>query len=217
MTSPAQLRARGHEVEVFTATPGAAAQRHGFVEVVDGVPVHRMALRLPWELPVNPLRAARGAATAAGWRVRRRPRAHGGGEPVRHRPGRGRAGARAADRHHLALPDGALATRCSAPSATPAAGEPGVRRCPRSPVSRRPPCRRVVGAAARCGCFPTASTRPRWRRRRGPARAADAPVEVRGGHAVRGAQAPLGRPRGRAPGRGSSSRPRRGGAARRCA
>ena len=50
-----QLRARGHEVEVFTATPGTHGERHGFVEVVDGTPVHRMAIRLPWELPVNPL------------------------------------------------------------------------------------------------------------------------------------------------------------------
>jgi len=51
----AQLRGRGHEVEVFTATLGGQGQRHGFVEHVDEVPVHRMALRLPWELPVNPL------------------------------------------------------------------------------------------------------------------------------------------------------------------
>jgi glycosyltransferase involved in cell wall biosynthesis len=51
----AQLRARGHEVEVFTATPGTHGERHGFVEAVDGTTVHRMAMRLPWELPVNPL------------------------------------------------------------------------------------------------------------------------------------------------------------------
>ena len=51
----AQLVARGHEVEVFTATPGARGERHGVVEIVDGIPVHRMAIRLPWELPVNPL------------------------------------------------------------------------------------------------------------------------------------------------------------------
>ena len=50
----AQLRSRGHHVEVFTATLGEHGQRHGFVEDVDGVPVHRMAIRLPWELPVNP-------------------------------------------------------------------------------------------------------------------------------------------------------------------
>ncbi|MDF2093840.1 glycosyltransferase family 4 protein [Knoellia sp. 3-2P3] len=51
----AQLRARGHEVEVFTATPGSHGERHGFIETIDGTRVHRMALRLPWELPVNPL------------------------------------------------------------------------------------------------------------------------------------------------------------------
>jgi glycosyltransferase involved in cell wall biosynthesis len=50
----AQLRDRGHEVEVFTATLGQQRQRHGFIEHVDGIPVHRMAIRLPWELPVNP-------------------------------------------------------------------------------------------------------------------------------------------------------------------
>ncbi|WP_344139690.1 glycosyltransferase family 4 protein [Pedococcus bigeumensis] len=50
----AQLQARGHEVEVFTATLGERGERHGFVEDVDGVPVHRMAIQLPWQLPVNP-------------------------------------------------------------------------------------------------------------------------------------------------------------------
>ncbi|KRF27349.1 hypothetical protein ASG91_12895 [Phycicoccus sp. Soil802] len=50
----AQLQARGHEVEVFTATLGEHGERHGFVEDVDGVPVHRMAIQLPWQLPVNP-------------------------------------------------------------------------------------------------------------------------------------------------------------------
>src|SRR3954447_3675895 len=51
----ARLRERGHEVSVFTATPGAQGQRAGAVDLVDGVPVHRLALRLPFELPVNPL------------------------------------------------------------------------------------------------------------------------------------------------------------------
>jgi glycosyltransferase involved in cell wall biosynthesis len=50
-----RLLQHGNEVEVFTATPGSRGQRHGVVELVDGVPVHRMAVRLPWELPVNPL------------------------------------------------------------------------------------------------------------------------------------------------------------------
>ncbi|MFM6850462.1 MAG: glycosyltransferase [Terrabacter sp.] len=48
------LQAAGHEVEVFTATRGAGGEMHGTVTVVDGVPVHRLAARLPWELPVNP-------------------------------------------------------------------------------------------------------------------------------------------------------------------
>lgn len=49
------LAGLGHEVEVFTATPGPQGQRRGEVTVVDGIPVHRLAVRLPWELPVNPL------------------------------------------------------------------------------------------------------------------------------------------------------------------
>jgi glycogen synthase len=54
----ANLTSHGHTVEVFTATPGSRGQRHGAVEQVDGVTVHRMALRLPWELPVNPVAPA---------------------------------------------------------------------------------------------------------------------------------------------------------------
>ena len=50
----ARLRDRGHEVTVFTATPGPHGERGGVVDQVDGVPVHRLALRLPFELPVNP-------------------------------------------------------------------------------------------------------------------------------------------------------------------
>jgi glycosyltransferase involved in cell wall biosynthesis len=50
-----RLIARGHEVVVFTATPGSRGERGGFVDRVDGVEVHRLALRLPFELPVNPL------------------------------------------------------------------------------------------------------------------------------------------------------------------
>ncbi|NUR81865.1 MAG: glycosyltransferase family 4 protein, partial [Dermatophilaceae bacterium] len=48
------LQAAGHEVEVFTATRGAGGEMHGAVTVVDGVPVHRLAARMPWELPINP-------------------------------------------------------------------------------------------------------------------------------------------------------------------
>ena len=99
----AQLRARGHEVEVFTATPGAHGERHGAVEVVDGVPVHRMALRLPWELPVNPLAPAelRRRLADGGFDV-----AHvqsGWCSPFAWDSARRGAGARAADGHDLAL------------------------------------------------------------------------------------------------------------------
>ena len=51
----ARLIGRGHEVVVMTATPGRHGERGGFVDVVDGVAVHRLALKLPFELPVNPL------------------------------------------------------------------------------------------------------------------------------------------------------------------
>jgi glycogen(starch) synthase len=50
-----RLIGRGHEVVVFTATPGSHGERGGFVDEVDGVAVHRLALKLPFELPVNPL------------------------------------------------------------------------------------------------------------------------------------------------------------------
>jgi glycogen synthase len=46
--------AAGHDVTVLTATPGPRGERHGALDVVDGVPVHRLAIRLPFELPVNP-------------------------------------------------------------------------------------------------------------------------------------------------------------------
>lgn len=49
-----RLRAAGHEVEVFTATPGPDGQRYGAVDDVDGTAVHRLATRLPFDLPVNP-------------------------------------------------------------------------------------------------------------------------------------------------------------------
>lgn len=50
----ARLRAAGHEVEIFTATPGSQGERYGTVDLVDGVAVHRLAMRLPYDLPVNP-------------------------------------------------------------------------------------------------------------------------------------------------------------------
>ncbi|MDN5790721.1 MAG: glycosyltransferase, partial [Micrococcales bacterium] len=48
------LAGLGHDVAVFTATPGAGGERHGAVTLEDGIPVHRLAARVPWELPVNP-------------------------------------------------------------------------------------------------------------------------------------------------------------------
>ena len=154
----AQLQARGHEVEVFTATLGEHGERHGFVEDVDGVPVHRMAIQAPVAAARQPLRATRGAAAAHRGRVRRGARAHGGGEPVRHGPGRGRPRVGDAHRNHLALPDGALA-----------AGLPGARPRPAVGCARCCPVGRVRGggdvgavgrrgAAPRSGSSPTAST-----------------------------------------------------------
>lgn len=49
-----QLSAAGHDVEVFTATVGSDGARHGRVEIVDGVPVHRLGIRAPFGFPVNP-------------------------------------------------------------------------------------------------------------------------------------------------------------------
>jgi glycogen(starch) synthase len=66
-----RLMGRGHEVVVFTATPGSHGERGGFVDDVDGVAVHRLALRLPFELPVNPMapRVLRERLAAGGFDV----------------------------------------------------------------------------------------------------------------------------------------------------
>jgi glycosyltransferase involved in cell wall biosynthesis len=48
-----QQRARGLDVEVVTATPPARHDRTAF-DSVDGVPVHRVTVDLPYELPVHP-------------------------------------------------------------------------------------------------------------------------------------------------------------------
>ena len=53
----ARLVARGHEVEVFTLTPGSAG--YGQAEKLDGILVHRLGVRLPRQLLINPL-ATRG-------------------------------------------------------------------------------------------------------------------------------------------------------------
>ncbi|KGM15899.1 hypothetical protein N867_04655, partial [Actinotalea fermentans ATCC 43279 = JCM 9966 = DSM 3133] len=46
--------AAGHEVHVLTATLGPEGERGGVVQDDDGVQVHRLGARLPFELPVNP-------------------------------------------------------------------------------------------------------------------------------------------------------------------
>ena len=48
-----QQAASGDQVRVVTATPGHGAVFSGD-DVVDGLPVHRVAARLPFELPVHP-------------------------------------------------------------------------------------------------------------------------------------------------------------------
>lgn len=64
-----RLVTAGHEVEVFTATPGPGGERGGATATgEDGVTVHRLAIRLPGDLPVNPF---------ARREVRRRLRAGG--------------------------------------------------------------------------------------------------------------------------------------------
>lgn len=50
-----RLLAAGHEVEVFTATLGGNDEGGGVVEIVDGLPIHRMGIELPGRLPINPL------------------------------------------------------------------------------------------------------------------------------------------------------------------
>lgn len=50
-----QLAGAGHEVEVFTATSGTKGEHGGDVEMVAGIRVHRMGLRLPGGVPVNPM------------------------------------------------------------------------------------------------------------------------------------------------------------------
>ncbi|MBU4213461.1 MAG: glycosyltransferase family 4 protein [Actinobacteria bacterium] len=47
--------AAGDEVHVFTATPGEDGAHGGQVELRDGVRVHRMGTRLPFDMPVNPV------------------------------------------------------------------------------------------------------------------------------------------------------------------
>lgn len=46
--------AAGHEVHVLTATPGPQGERGGVRAADDGVTVHRLGTRVPFDLPVNP-------------------------------------------------------------------------------------------------------------------------------------------------------------------
>lgn len=47
------LQAAGHEVEVFTATIGPERRRAG-TDWLDGIAVHRLAITLPKDFPINP-------------------------------------------------------------------------------------------------------------------------------------------------------------------
>ncbi len=47
------LQAAGHEVEAFTATLGPEGNRIG-TDWLDGIPVHRLAITLPKDFPLNP-------------------------------------------------------------------------------------------------------------------------------------------------------------------
>jgi glycosyltransferase involved in cell wall biosynthesis len=173
----AQLRARGHAVEVFTATLGEQGQRHGFVEDVDGVPVHRMAIRLPWELPVNPF---------APPEVRRRLRA--GGFDVAH-VHMGVVSPFATDLAGVALGLGmptAITWHCLMERSQPifrALGHArrwGQRGAALSAVSgvAAASVQQVVGTGNEVRVFPNGIDTGVWRPPPAAPRAADAPVEV---------------------------------------
>jgi len=61
----AQVR-QGDEVHVLTATLGPHGERAGLVEDDEGVAVHRLGARLPFELPVNPAAVPRMRAVMRG-------------------------------------------------------------------------------------------------------------------------------------------------------
>lgn len=52
-----RLAAAGHRVEVFTATVGADGARGGVTETQGDVVIHRMGMRLPGGVPMNPFAA----------------------------------------------------------------------------------------------------------------------------------------------------------------
>ena len=173
----AQLQARGHEVEVFTATLGAQGERHGFVEDVDGVPVHRMAIRLPWELPVNPF---------APPEVRRRLRA--GGFDVAH-VHMGVVSPFATDMARVALGLGmptAITWHCLMERSQPVfralghARRWGAQGAALSAVSgvAAASVQQVVGRRSEVRVFPNGIDTTAWRPPPRAARTADAPIEV---------------------------------------
>lgn len=51
------LTAAGHDVTVITATP-LGSERGDHTSVEDGVRVRRLTMRLPWDIPINPLARA---------------------------------------------------------------------------------------------------------------------------------------------------------------
>ncbi|MDK6242366.1 glycosyltransferase family 4 protein [Pauljensenia sp. UMB10120] len=51
------LSAAGHDVTVITATP-LGSERGDHTSVEDGVHVRRLTMRLPWDIPINPLARA---------------------------------------------------------------------------------------------------------------------------------------------------------------
>jgi glycosyltransferase involved in cell wall biosynthesis len=173
----AQLRARGHQVEVFTATLGEHGERHGFVEDVDGVCVHRMAIRLPWELPVNPF---------APPEVRRRLRA--GGFDVAH-VHMGVVSPFATDMARVALGLGmptAITWHCLMERSQPVfralghARRWGAEGAALSAVSgvAATSVQQVVGGGSEVRVFPNGIDTTAWRPPPPAPRAADAPIEV---------------------------------------
>ena len=168
----ARLRERGHEVSVFTATPGPQGERAGVVDRVDGVPVHRLALRLPFELPVNPLAPPEVRRRLPARRVRRRARAHGGGEPVRRGRRPGHDGHGAADGHDLALHARSAGARPAGGRVRRPLGRAGRGHERGLRGSRRPRCSASSARPGRCTVLPNGIDVARWAAAGGCARAA---------------------------------------------
>jgi glycosyltransferase involved in cell wall biosynthesis len=173
-----QLLLLGHEVEVFTATRGPEGQLHGAVTVLDGVPVHRLAARVPGELPVNP------------WapRVLRRRLVEGGFDVAHVQTGVVSPFAWDCTRVTLGLGlPTAMTWHCMLAGVAPLFGVAGfVRRWAArgvamsavSDVAARP-LRRLVGDAVEVGVLPNGIDVGRWATR--PAEPTGGPTEPTGG------------------------------------